>query len=462
MDFTGKKAFSWDVGTVRARYDDRMKHAVASLLAAVPLWLAGPAQAGAAEPLTVPECVRRARERAPEVRIARAASLAARQDSVGHSFDQRPAYSLFGGAMVAPSGYYDPALTNLGEYELKVGMDWPLRDAGVRAHGRRAAELDARAALADQRLAVRDAGLRAGELALASVRLSEQARTQRESLEWLDRRAVELAAGARAGTRGKADAQRAALERDDAVSTLETTTRAGHSVARELARWLALPPDSLAAVSPPVDDALGPPTEQDSLATLSRYAASPEVTQARLESERARLELSLARRRRETQVSFALDAGLWGSDLTTAVPEDVRATNPDATFGDRLWRDAGASAALRFHLPVVDPGAAHDVAARTAATSAADLKATTTEGEARRQALELLDRWRDASLRVTRARASVALAEENLLRLRSLHASGSATLLELLDARNALDDAYIRLSEARFDARLARLEAEER
>ena len=463
MDFTGKKAFSWDVGTVRARYDDRMKHAVASLLAAVPLWLAGPAQAGAAEPLTVPECVRRARERAPEVRIARAASLAARQDSVGHSFDQRPAYSLFGGAMVAPSGYYDPALTNLGEYELKVGMDWPLRDAGVRAHGRRAAELDARAALADQRLAVRDAGLRAGELALASVRLSEQARTQRESLEWLDRLAVELAAGARAGTRGKADAQRAALERDDAVSTLETTTRAGHSVARELARWLALPPDSLAEViAPPDDEPLGPPTGDDSLSTLARYGAAPEIAQARIASERARIDLALAKQRRQLQLALALDAGLWGSDLTTPVPPDVKASNPNATFSDRLSRDLGASAALKFSLPVTDPGALHDVAGRTAAATAAELRATTTQNEARRQALELLDRWRDASLRVTRARASVAIAEENLLRLRSLHASGAATILELLDARNALDDTHLRLAQARFDARLARLEAEER
>src|SRR4029077_18696170 len=144
-----------------------------------------PAHAGT--PLTVRECVRRAREHAPEVRIAGARAVAARQDSAQHAFDQRPAYTLFGGAIVAPDGFYDPALTNLGEYELKVGMDWPLRDAGVRAHGRRAAELDARAALADPRLATRDAGLRAGELALASVRLGEQERTQREALDWLDR-----------------------------------------------------------------------------------------------------------------------------------------------------------------------------------------------------------------------------------------------------------------------------------
>ena len=440
-----------------------MKGPAASAFIIFPLWLAALApQAHAGQALSVRDCVALARARAPEVLIARATSLAARQDSVGHSFDQRPSFSLFGGATVAPQGYYDPALTNLGDYEFKLGMEWPLRDAGVRAHGRRAAELDARGAIADQRLATRDAGLRAGELALASVRLGEQARSQRESLAWLDRLAVELSADARAGTRGKADAQRAALERDDAVSALETTERAGHSVARELARWLAMPPDSMAEVSAPEDELLGPPTVEDSVATLARYGAAPEVAQARIASERARLDLALARRRRETQLSLALDAGLWGSDLTTTVPPDLQASNPNATFSDRLSRDLGASAALRFSLPVTDPGARHDVAGRTAAATAAELRAKTTQGEARRQALELLDRWRDASLRVTRARASVALAEENLLRLRSLHASGAATILELLDARNTLDDMRVRLAEARFDARLARLEAEER
>ena len=109
-----------------------MKRSAAEALVVFPLCLAAlAAQARAGQGLAVRDCVALARARAPEVRIARAASLAARQDSVGHSFDQRPTFSLFGGATVAPDGYYDPALTNLGEYELKVGMEWPLRDAGV-------------------------------------------------------------------------------------------------------------------------------------------------------------------------------------------------------------------------------------------------------------------------------------------------------------------------------------------
>src|SRR5262249_43481674 len=154
--------------------------------------------------------------------------------------------------------------------------------------------------------------------------------------------AVELTADARAGTRGRADAQRAALERDDAASELETTQRAGHAVARELARWLALPPDSLAQVESPAEEGLGPPSSADSLAVLERYGISPEIARARIDAERAQLDLALARRRRETRLTLALDTGLWGSDLTSSVPEELRATNPDATFADRLRRDLGA------------------------------------------------------------------------------------------------------------------------
>jgi outer membrane protein TolC len=422
--------------------------------------IAGSSPASAA--LSVADCVRVAREHAPEVRIAGAARESARQDSLLHAFDLRPSWSLFGGAMVAPKGYYDPIATNLGEYELKAGMEWPLRDGGVRAHGRQRAALDAQAALLDQRLAARDAGLRAGELALANVRQAELARTQREAFEWLDRLAIDMASGVRAGTRGKADAQRAALERDDAASELESTARAGHALARELARWLGLPPDSLPEVSPPAEAGAEAPDASDSLHVLAVFAGAPELAQARLDTQRARLDLEVARRRRETQLSFALDAGLWGTDLTAAVPAAVLAENPGATFSDRLQRDLGASAALRFRLPLVDPAAPHDVAGRAAAGVAADLRAQSIASEARRAALELLDRWRDAARRTARARASVAVAEENLLRLRSLHASGAAPLLELLDARRQLDDTQARLAEARFDARLARLEAEQR
>ena len=46
------------------------------------------------------------------------------------------------------------------------------------------------------------------------------------------------------------------LERDDAASELEATTRQGHALARELARWLGLPPDSLPVVIDPGEAAM--------------------------------------------------------------------------------------------------------------------------------------------------------------------------------------------------------------
>ncbi len=72
--------------------------------------------------------------------------------------------------------------------------------------------------------------------------------------------------------------------------------------------------------------------------------------------------------------------------------------------------------------------------------------------------LDLLGRWRGASERAALARASLVRAEENLLRLRSLYAGGGSSLLDLLDGRQQVDDARIRLADARLEARLARWE----
>lgn len=414
-----------------------------------------------AHALSVHECVLRARTRAPEVRAALAEREAAEHDSLAGRFATRPELSVFGGATAAPRGFYDPTVTDLGGYELKAGLAWPLRDGGERARTRRRAAYGATSARLSERIAVRDAGLRAGELALVVLQLDEQAASQREALDWLDRLAVTLAAGARAGTRARADAQRATLERDDAASGLLGTERANATARRELARWLGAPPDSLPAVEPEALEP-GPPGTADSLGVLAAFGAAPELLQARLEPERAQLEAEGARHRNDVQWTLALDAGLAGADLTAPVPEDLRATRPDATFADRLRRDLGASAALRFSRRLADPSRAHDEAARDAARRAALGRASSAAEDARRAALDLLDRWRESARRFERTQASAALAEENLLRVRSLHASGAASLLELLDARRERDDVVARLIQARFDLRLARLDAEER
>src|SRR5580765_3282136 len=145
----------------------RMVLVMASLLA--PVWAEGQ---GVTDSLTVDECVVLARQAAP----------AARGDSTAAAVNHRPAVSVLAGAWVAPDGFYDPTITNLGEYELKLSLDWTATDGGRLARARRRGELDLRAA--DQRAAaeMRDAGLDAARLAIRALRMQREVLAQERTL----------------------------------------------------------------------------------------------------------------------------------------------------------------------------------------------------------------------------------------------------------------------------------------
>ena len=86
--------------------------------------------------LTIEACVAQARRSAPALLAAELDRQAAAGDSVVRSVNRRPDFWIATGALVAPEGFYDPTLTNLGEYELKLGMGWTLADGGHRARER--------------------------------------------------------------------------------------------------------------------------------------------------------------------------------------------------------------------------------------------------------------------------------------------------------------------------------------
>lgn len=418
--------------------------------------------ASPAESLTVRECVARARQRAPEPRIATAERDAATWDSTATFRNRRTALSFQGGATIAPDHFYDPALTNLGDYALKLRADAPLLDGGARNRSRERSALvagESRILLAQ---AGRDAGIRAGALAIEWLRLTEAESAQAQSVEWLERLARVIESGVRSGVRGRADALRATLERDAAAAELEVTRRDRATVVRELGRELGNDVASPPVVREEGDAELNPPVESDSLAMLESLGTAPEVRLAELGRTERRLDLEAARRSSALQVNIAADAGLAGTDLTQVVPPSLRLQHPDATLRDRLQRDLGASLSLEFHMPLINRSAANTVSARAAASRAQDLRLSS-ELEAQRQlGLELLARWRSAATRYEAALDVASRAGEHLLRIESLHAAGSATLLELLDARRALDDAGGRLRDARAETLGARLEVETR
>src|SRR5207244_30926 len=137
--------------------------------------LAAPFRAGADGPppgsvgpdsLSIAECVRIARELSPGVRAAAAERRAADFDSISVWRARRLGASLFTDATVAPRGSYDPTFTDLGQYQLKAGVELSILDAGARRRDRERAALGVRSAALTLEQARRDAGLRTAELAI--------------------------------------------------------------------------------------------------------------------------------------------------------------------------------------------------------------------------------------------------------------------------------------------------------
>src|SRR5690349_12970352 len=120
-------------------------------LAAAGLGIALAARAAAQVPtdsLTVLEVARRAMERAPEVRAAGADARAAGLDARAAARNRLPGLDFHSSVLVAPDGY-DPAITNLGEYDLKLIGTVNVADGGTRRREQLRARAAAIAALGD-------------------------------------------------------------------------------------------------------------------------------------------------------------------------------------------------------------------------------------------------------------------------------------------------------------------------
>jgi len=417
---------------------------------------------GSAEPasLTVADCVRLARERAPSVTAAAADYRAASLDSTAAWRTRRWTASVFTDATLAPRGSYDPTFTNLGQYELKAGVEVPLLDGGSRRRERERGTLAARAFALALRQARRDAGLRSAALAVQALELGEKAAAQVESAAWLARLESLMESGVAGGVRSRSDALRVTIERDVVETALAATRRDMDAAVRELNQLLGRPPeDSLHVRVPDSTDERGP-----GAGDVERLAAgaerAPEVLLAGVSEAESRLDLAEVRSRTAPRAEVGADGGMAGTDLTQAVPPDIRASNPGATFADRLRRDLGSSASMRVSMPLFDASVGPAAAARRAATEAAGIRRELERSTQRRVGLDLIAAWRSAHERLLAARLTADRAEQHLLRMKSLHAAGAASLLELLDARSVASDANERLVEARADDRLARVTAE--
>ena len=413
-----------------------------------------------ADTLSVEAVVELARHRAPAVLAAELDRQAAALESSAVARNRRPDLALAGRALVAPKGFYDPAITNLGEYEAKVVLDWALADGGLRARARARSALDLAQAKLEAAMQGRDVGLQGADLAITLLRLREVEFAQIEAVDWIDRLALLMRGAVRAGVRSTTDSVRVALERNSAAAALEKTEFDERTAEIDLMALMGLEPDSTFEIRSGFPDR--PPNTEDSIRIMASVSRQPEIGIARIAEERARLDILEAKRTTAPTVDLSLDAGLAGTDLTHTVPPDLLAEDPNATLADRLRRDLGASATINVRAPIRGSAARLSTQSKAIALRAAGLKSGGQRVTQQRIALEILTRWRSAYTRLVVAREATIGAERNLLRVKSLYSGGAILLLDLLDARRLYQDAVERHADALQESRSAQFRAEDR
>ena len=441
------------------------RRACAVLLATgMGLAIHAPAIRAAAQPetLTVEQCAERARRQGPSVRAARLDEGAAAADLEVARRNRRPEFGLDAGLWVAPDGSYDPAFTNLGEYHAQLGMGLPLADGGKRARDRERADIAAHGARARREAESRDAGEHAAELALESARLDEVGALLASHESALGDVAVLVRAGVRAGSRSPADSIRLALAEGDLALDRASHDERVRTARLELLESLGMPLDAALVVRPAPDPDTASTGTADSLALAASAARRPELALARAGEAAARLAALDADRANAATIGLTVDAGLAGTDLTRWVPSALLAEKPDATFADRLHRDLGASAAIQFHLPLLDAARRPSVEARVLDLRASEERRRAAEVAGERELRALLERARSSARRVAIAYGVVTRAESHFLRTKSLYAAGATTLFDLLDALELHQAALERRAEIREDDRMIRFTIQDR
>lgn len=391
--------------------------------------------------LTVRGCAVMAASGSLETQAARWSALALVRDAAAASRNAAPRFSAQSGVMLAPSGFYDPATTDLGHYDLRLVMERVLLDGGQLRRDRERIAAAAASGAADLTSSTISTALEAARLASALLLAREHLARRRDDESWTARVLDAVRSGARVGVRSPSDVVR--LELDLRTSSMARADLESERATLGRALGALLLPDAVGASFLAVRDTTWTdtvPSAADSEAAIFRTQSNGEVRRAEAAAEITRVDLASARATGAAHLGLALDAGVQGTNLTRLVPPEIAAANAGAGFGDRLRRDLGASVRLDLQMPLHTPGGAATVSAREADMRAASLRVQQARIAARLASLDLLARWNDHARRLADADVAASLADSNLLRMRSLYLAGSTTLLDLFDARRARQD----------------------
>lgn len=359
-----------------------------------------------------------------------------------------------GDFIYAPPNGYDPAITNAGESRLQVVGRQPLYDGGAHRAAVERGEADLDAAGAKYRIVEKDLELEVRSRYAEWVFADAEAAARREGIERLQRYRTTLQSRRASGQGVGADLLKTEVRVATEQASLLDAEGRRDSARVALNALMGRDPTAPLTLAPLPD-----PADQPSSAAAPSAAdpsALPEVRDAEAQARSAAAEITTARAEARPHLSLSGDFGFLGSDTHRLVPNDLLASDPNATFGDRVRRDTGYSLALTFSWNVFDFGAIR------ARIRQAELKLSSAKQNVVFQAQEARRQRAQAEATLANVREQIRIlseagpaARDSYLEAESRYRGGAATSLEVLDAYAASVDAVVKRADALSRYRIA-------
>ncbi len=376
------------------------------------------AEPDASRTVTVADCLRRVKERSPELTSGRYRTEAAerRARQAGRPLNPRLEAEI---ENVAGSG----AAEGFDAAETTVVVTQEIELGGKRGHRTTVAKLETAVSRAEQEVRLHALLFETCRAALAVQAAQEKTRLAGETLALIRETESVAEASEKAGKTTVLETERARAETSKAEIELEARQADQHGAVRDLALLWGQTEPAFDAVEGPFDAATAalPPLG----ALLVKAASTPE-----------RLSAEAQTRTYEARIGEARAARMPNLELSAGVRrfEESR----DVGFV------VGAGIALPFHTRNLD-----GVRAAEADAQAARLEATATLLRNEGQIRTLYARLEALGAKTTRLKGTVIPVTERALTLvRDAHQQGKAGYLDVLEARRALVDARIQLIDA--------------
>ena len=393
-----------------------------------------PAQEISHDSLTLDQAINLALKRNLNIQIARKEIKKNEYSINENNASLLPSISGKSHYLYAPEAGYDPAVTNGGEYGLRLSADYTLYNGGI--NHLEINKANKKSNLSELSLVKAKADLTA-EVRAVYFEMDNAGREidyQTEALKSLQDYYDYLKEAQSGGSATQSDVLKTQVDLNNSKIGLEDAVLQFQKLKRELFNILSIPQDtSIALIRPAEIDTTLPPGESP-----DQFI---EVKIAGMEASLNRFDIQTAQAERLPVINLSGDAGVLG-----VKPENYR-------------DDLGYSASIDINVPIFSWGKIDaKIQQATVSYEQSELKSALLEKNLQLVKDSLITEFQLAKKKMAAYRQNIKTAEDNFYYSKALFIGGSGSTLEVLDAYRLLNDTKTNYSNSILTLQQARVE----